>query len=138
MLLHLALLSATTAPPRSVIRVQNWLSSNPDASMLPAAACSPTIRYSNNDLPGCTLEGADAYSAASRAWHNDCCELLGPSYTTTVQRVAQLSSPDEVAVRWRAEWSPDAFLLHLDAKAPPALRERKASDHSSIFTTTSY
>ena len=108
MLLHLALLSATTAPPRSVIRVQNWLSNNPDASMLPAAACSPTIRYSNNDLPGYTLEGADAYSAASRAWHNDCCELLGPSYTTTVQRVAQLSSPDEVAVRWRAEWSPDS------------------------------
>ena len=102
-LVSLAVLAA--APPQThVARVRSWLNSGLDASMLPRAACAPSIVFSGN-LPGQTLKGADAYAEAARAWHSECVELLGPAYSTSVQRVALLSE-EEVAVRWRAEWSP--------------------------------
>ena len=101
MLLHLVALATATA---SVERVGAWLGQCSDVTMLPASACSPGIVF-RGDLRGSRLEGASAYADAARVWHDDCAELLGPAYSTQVIRVAELS-PNNVAVRWRAEWSP--------------------------------
>lgn len=113
MLLVHALLATVSPVPKPIdaaARVKSWLAPTPDAPdaiMLPEAACAENIHFTG-DLPGASLRGVADYSAASCMWRSDCAELLGPRYTTTVLRVAQLSS-DEVTVRWRAEWSPESI-----------------------------
>lgn len=100
---------ATVQPnlPTRAAAVQSWLASASDTTMLPAAALAEGVVYSA-ELPGATIRGAAEYSAAAQSWHADCCDLLGPRYTTSVLRVAPLSA-DEVTLRWRAEWSPDSI-----------------------------
>lgn len=104
MLLSLPL--AMSQPTNSVSRVRQWLTA--DATMLPSSACSSQIHF-QGDLPGCMIDGTHAYSAAAATWRQDCTELLGPAFETKVLRLSQMSSSaaaDEVAVRWRAQWSP--------------------------------
>jgi len=102
-LLAATALSVSSARTTAVSRVEAWLRRD-DATMLPTEALAPSVTFMG-DLPGASLVGADAYSTAASSWHADCQQLLGPCYETRAIRVA-LVAPDEVAVRWRAEWSP--------------------------------
>ena len=74
---------------------------------VPAASCAPSFRFVNAEIPLCVVNGPEAFEAASATWQADCERLFGPSYELQVTRIAQQSS-GEVAVRWRASWSPES------------------------------
>lgn len=99
----------TNTAGSAVERVGEWFHSHDDACMLPSHACAPHIKFIG-DLPGSTLKGKDAYSAAAQVWHSRCQELFGPAYASRVVRIAQMPASSEVAVRWRAEWRTSSLL----------------------------
>ena len=94
------------AAPTAAARVQAWLATAPDNTMLPSTALADDVVFTG-DLPGSTIRGKAEYGDAAKFWHDTCSDLLRPSYKTAALRVAALSA-DEVTLRWRAEWSPDS------------------------------